>query len=494
MTGERLRTFLASIAVSCCGAVHAATITIVNMDSPGEGFNDNTPAVPVDGNPGLTRGAQRLHVFQHAAGIWGRLLKSDVEIKVSGSMPVLSGCGSVTVTLGQAGPEGSAADFANAPRPNRSYPAALANALAGTDLDTGKNDLIAKFNSGLDSGTCIQGTVGWWYGVNDPKLVPTDRVPLLPVVFHEIGHGLGFSSGVVMLFGIPVALGGTPIWFDFLYDLEEAKHWSAMSSLGNSIKNDPNLVWSGTNVNRYQHSFLGAPLVGTVNAPAAIAGEFGALQSAQFGPPVGAGGLTGDVVLVDDGVAGAAQGGFPAGTATDGCEAPFTNAAAVAGKIVLMDRGYCSFPHKVKNAQNAGAIGVIVANTAVSAVPAGMGGMDPTITIPSVGVTKAQGTKLQNNLAGLNVTLGLTTGTAGTQGGCVRMFAPDPVAPGSSASHFHVDAYPNVLMEPALNRSLFAQVDLTVELFRDIGWQTERDDVLFADQFDKNPCPVNPAP
>ncbi len=39
---------------------HAATITIVNLDGAGEGFNDATPATPVGGNPGITVGEQRL--------------------------------------------------------------------------------------------------------------------------------------------------------------------------------------------------------------------------------------------------------------------------------------------------------------------------------------------------------------------------------------------------------------------------------------------------
>ena len=38
----------------------AATITVVNMDGAGEGFNDPTPVAPVGGNPGTTLGAQRL--------------------------------------------------------------------------------------------------------------------------------------------------------------------------------------------------------------------------------------------------------------------------------------------------------------------------------------------------------------------------------------------------------------------------------------------------
>ena len=54
------------------GSVFAgATITIVNKNLPGVGFNDPTPVAPVGGNPGTTLGEQRLLAFQHAAGIWG---------------------------------------------------------------------------------------------------------------------------------------------------------------------------------------------------------------------------------------------------------------------------------------------------------------------------------------------------------------------------------------------------------------------------------------
>ncbi len=50
------------------GTAAAATFQIVNIDSAGEGFNDNTPAVPVGGNDGTTVGQQRLIAFQYAAG------------------------------------------------------------------------------------------------------------------------------------------------------------------------------------------------------------------------------------------------------------------------------------------------------------------------------------------------------------------------------------------------------------------------------------------
>ena len=69
-----------ALLVPAHSASAAATITIVNVNAPGVGFNDPTPAAPVGGNPGTTVGDQRLNAFTHAAGIWGGTLDSSVEI------------------------------------------------------------------------------------------------------------------------------------------------------------------------------------------------------------------------------------------------------------------------------------------------------------------------------------------------------------------------------------------------------------------------------
>jgi len=64
--------------------------------------------------------------------------------------------------------------------------------------------------------------------------------------------------------------------------------------------------------------------------------------------------------------------------------------------------------------------------------------------------------------------------TAGTTAGFLRMYAPNPVEPGSSISHFTTAASPNLLMEPNINSDLVSRVrnpdDLTRNLFADIGW------------------------
>jgi uncharacterized repeat protein (TIGR01451 family) len=134
-----------------------------------------------------------------------------------------------------------------------------------------------------------------------------------------------------------------------------------------------------------------------VNAPAAIAG-FYTVGTAAFGSVPPTSGLSGNVVQALD----AADAAGP--LTTDGCTAPLTNAAALAGNIALIDRGTCGFVVKVKNAQDAGAVAVIIANSSAG-VFGNLGGADPTIVIPSVMVTFTDGNTLKANLAGLNATL-----------------------------------------------------------------------------------------
>ncbi|MEM9301594.1 MAG: Ig-like domain-containing protein [Pseudomonadota bacterium] len=61
------------------------------------------------------------------------------------------------------------------------------------------------------------------------------------------------------------------------------------------------------------------------------------------------------------------------------------------------------------------------------------------------------------------------TGT-GFRQGSLRLHAPGTIEPGSSISHFTEDASPDLLMEPALGDLVFAETDVTVPLFEDIGW------------------------
>jgi extracellular elastinolytic metalloproteinase len=116
---------------------------------------------------------------------------------------------------------------------------------------------------------------------------------------------------------------------------------------------------------------------------------YGAM-GAQFGPALTTTGLIGQIVAAMDGV----------GTPGDGCEALTTN---VSGKIALVDRGTCDFVVKAKNAQAAGAIGLIVANNANTAIFT-MGGTTK-IRIPAVMVSLADGATLRGLAPPMNGTM-----------------------------------------------------------------------------------------
>ncbi|WP_395814185.1 myxosortase-dependent M36 family metallopeptidase [Archangium minus] len=132
----------------------------------------------------------------------------------------------------------------------------------------------------------------------------------------------------------------------------------------------------------------------TANAPASVAGEYEVGVAAGFGPQFF--NVTGDVVIAQD------ESNPSGASTTDACTA-LTNAADVAGKIALVDRGACNFTVKVTNAQTAGAIGVIVADNVAGPV-VGIGGDATNITIPALRITLADGNKLRA-APGLNVTL-----------------------------------------------------------------------------------------
>src|SRR5262249_46839330 len=93
------------------------------------------------------------------------------------------------------------------------------------------------------------------------------------------------------------------------------------------------------------------------------------------------------------------------GTAIQGCDPNYTNAAAIHGAIALVSRGTCTFQLKTINAQKAGAIGVILYDNRVEPPP-GLGSdpSQPNPTIPPVSITQAAGVKLAA-ASGVNATL-----------------------------------------------------------------------------------------
>lgn len=304
---------------------------------------------------------------------------------------------------------------------------------------------------------------------------------LVAVVLHELAHGLGFSSFVDESTGKNFS-NRTDIFSQFTLDTADNTVWSDYSN--NQQRKDSALrvdgvVWNGS------ASFSAVPHVLSFGRPeltfntAPVPGTSVRVGTASFGPALTGAGLSGEVVLGLDGSTDPTG----TGTATDACQ-PLTNAAAVAGHVALVDRGTCTFVVKVANAQAAGPIAVLVADNVAGAPPAGLAGTDPTIAIPSVRITLADGNAIKTQLAqgtAVNVTLALDLNERAGADAADRplLFATNPVQPRSSISHWDSIAFRNQLMEPGLNPDLTHEVippfDMTLTQLRDVGWYLDAD-------------------
>jgi hypothetical protein len=116
--------------------------------------------------------------FDAAVAIWANLYPSTVPVTIEASWAGNLGPG----VLGSARPGDFFTGFDGAPDSTLWYPSALANALAGKDLDPNNAEIVARFSS-----------INPWYLGTD-GLVPAGRYDLETAVLHELGHGLGFLS------------------------------------------------------------------------------------------------------------------------------------------------------------------------------------------------------------------------------------------------------------------------------------------------------------
>ncbi len=240
----------AALAMVCllaaAGAHAAATFIIENQDSAGEGFNDPTPWTPTGGNPATTLGQARLNAFQRAANLWGGLLRSSVPIRVRASMDALT-CTAESAVLGQAGATTIHQDFSNAPLADTWYSQALANALAGLDVNTFQPDINATFNSSINGSAGCLGGASWYYGYDGNP--PSGYVDFIAVVMHEIGHGLGFQTYVDPATGAKAGGYNDTFMLNIERALAVPSTYPAMSNAQRiaAAISDPALRWTGAN-------------------------------------------------------------------------------------------------------------------------------------------------------------------------------------------------------------------------------------------------------
>lgn len=459
-----VRSSLRVMALACAAMFSApalagpAEFVIVNINAPGVGFNDPTPAAPVGGNAGTTLGEQRLIAFEYATSIWAARLDSDVPIRIRAQFtPLAAG------VLGSAGPVSVVRDFPNAPLPGTWYHVALGNKLAGEDLIPASDDINTNFSTNFN----------FYLGIDNNA--PPGQPDLVAVLLHEFAHGLGFSQFSNLNTG--ALFNGLPDAYNTrLVDTTQGKSWPELTDAQRaaSATRFGRVVWDGAGVTAGVPQVLafGSPEV-RVTQPPSIAGPY-QFGTAAFGPNIGNPTVLANVVAAVDAVE-------VGGTSTDGCS-PFLNPGEVAGKVALIERGLCGFAVKARNATEAGAAAVIIYNNAANAAggPPGMaddGINGAFVTIPTVSVRRADGIAILAEIgAGVTANLGVdpTIRAGADSSGRARMFAPFPVQAGSSISHFDSVAFPNLLMEPSINSDLTHRVkvpdDLTLELLLDVGW------------------------
>lgn len=437
--------------IASAAAFAQASVVIQNADTGTNGFNDPTAAAPVGGNSGTTVGQQRMIVFQTAASIWGAALKSGPTITVSANWSSTMPCAATSGTLGSAGNSGSIwRDFSGA-MPGFWYGNALANAISNTDRNGATQELNATFNSQVGVGTCLTGA-HWYYGLDNNH--GSDGIDLLTVVLHEFGHGLGFQTYTNTSTGQQAGSqqgGFFPSIFDnFLFDDPTSKTWAQMTDSERvaSATRYGFLLWNGPQVTAdVPKAVLATVPRLRITTPPQIAANY-QIGQAQFGPLTGSSTPAPVIQTIPN----------------DACTA-ISN--SLTGKIALIDRGTCSFLSKTKNAQNAGALGVIIVDNAPNPTPPGMAGSDNTITIPTVSITQSDGNAIKAQIGG-----GVNAAILSDKR--PFMYTPTTVASGSSVSHWDTALTPNQLMEPGISDDLSHSVrtpqDLTLSLLRDIGW------------------------
>ena len=170
---------------------------------------------------------------QASIDVWSANFKSSVVISVDASWGRSSSWG----VLGSARPGSFFSAFSGAPDASLWYPSALANALAGRDLDKKNPEIVIQVNSAAA-----------WNSRGDGA--PSgNEYDLQSVFLHELGHGLGFLSNDAYdpFFGIGSLDQPTP--FDAYLQTSDGRRLADLPTpskeLGVALTTS--LVWSGAN-------------------------------------------------------------------------------------------------------------------------------------------------------------------------------------------------------------------------------------------------------
>ena len=169
--------------------------------------------------------------IQNAIDTWSENFTSKPEITVDVSVQEMSD----STILASARPGFFYNSFPNSPDDDLWYPSALANSLAGRDLDPSQSEIVLQINS-----------KPLWYTGTDGK--PDSRsYDLSTVVLHEIAHGLGFLSNVEYDSGSKTGYMYQPTPFDAYVQTQDGRYLADFCSrsldLGKSLTTQ--MYWAG---------------------------------------------------------------------------------------------------------------------------------------------------------------------------------------------------------------------------------------------------------
>ena len=177
--------------------------------------------------------ASAREAVQAAVDTWAANFASTVPVSVNVTWSKASSEG----ILAAASSKNNYANFTGAPDKTLYYASALANALAGKDLDPANPEIEITISSDAP----------WYLGI-DGKCPPRSY-DLQSVILHEMAHGLGFISGNYYdeVSGLGRILQPTP--FDAYAQLPDGRRLADMpnSSLETGKALTSTLMWSGEN-------------------------------------------------------------------------------------------------------------------------------------------------------------------------------------------------------------------------------------------------------
>jgi hypothetical protein len=124
--------------------------------------------------------AQARAAFQEAVDIWESIIQTPVTIRIRAQWTPLN-----QGVLGSASPGSYVTNFPGARKRDVWYPIALAEKIAGEELNGSDDpDIVASFNSNNGD---------WHYGLSGSE-PPDGKYDLVSIVLHEIAHGLGITN------------------------------------------------------------------------------------------------------------------------------------------------------------------------------------------------------------------------------------------------------------------------------------------------------------